>query len=197
MMSEDQFWTLIAEARSATATNKEIPKWLEQRLMELPAIDSIDFSCWLATFVGHSYTGKLWAAASILEGRVSADGFFGFQGWLIGQGKGAYEAVIRNPDSLAEMEFPKSEFRHPSVGLELLFYSYFPAYHKYFGRPADGAYRSPPDYQPPPGSQGNPPPGVSMKSVHEQVHREYTAWLNDPEKLTAAFPKLVQRFGLP
>jgi hypothetical protein len=197
MMSEDQFWNLIVEARASTKENKEIPAWLEQRLLELPANDIIDFSTWLATFAGRSHNAKLWAAASIIANGLSYDGFFGFQGWLIAQGKATYEKALGNPDSLADIEIPGSGTFGLSVSLEELFYVYFWAYNKKAGKPRYATVELPPGYQPPPGSEPSPPAGVTMKTIHEKVQGELAAWLRDPAKLAAAFPKLVRRFKLP
>lgn len=195
-MSENEFWDLIAEAKAATGKKDEVPPWLEQRLQEFPAEEIIDFSAWLATFCGRSYNAKLWVAASIIEGGLSYDGFFGFQGWLIAQGKAVYENALDNPDSLADIEFER-DIVGPLVNLEKLFYTYFRAYNKKVGKPEYTTVELPAGYQPPPGSEPNVREGVSMKSIHQQVQKELNTWLDNPEKLIATFPKLAKRFKRP
>src|ERR1043166_6842844 len=189
MMSEDQFWGLIDERRFATKTFKESPEWLEQRLIELPANDILDFRAWLGAFAGRLYDAKLWAAASIIHHGLSYDGFFGFQGWLIAQGKVIYENTVVNPDSLADLEFAENDVNGPITSLENLFYTYFQAYNKKFGRPSHTTVELPPGYQNPSRSQPSPPAGTTMQAIHEQVDRELTIWLSDQAKLEAAFPK--------
>jgi hypothetical protein len=53
--------------------------------------------------LARSYRADLWAAAYIINGGASDDGFDYFRGWLIAQGRSAYEAALAAPDSLAEL----------------------------------------------------------------------------------------------
>lgn len=50
-----------------------------------------------------SYTNPLWVAAYIANGGCSDDGFDYFRGWLIAQGREAFERVVADPDALAEL----------------------------------------------------------------------------------------------
>ncbi|QIQ04326.1 DUF4240 domain-containing protein [Streptomyces liangshanensis] len=50
-----------------------------------------------------SYRNPLWAAAYVLNGGCSDDGFDYFRGWLIAQGRTTFERVLDAPDSLAEL----------------------------------------------------------------------------------------------
>jgi hypothetical protein len=54
-------------------------------------------------FLQRSYLAKLWAAAYLINGGCSDDGFDYFRGWLLAQGKTVFFAAIANPDSLAEV----------------------------------------------------------------------------------------------
>jgi hypothetical protein len=47
------------------------------------------------------YRWDLWGAAYLIGGGCSDDSFMDFRGWLIGRGQAAYEAALKNPDSLA------------------------------------------------------------------------------------------------
>ena len=48
-----------------------------------------------------SYRHPLWAAAYLVNGGCSDDGFEYFRGWLIMQGREVYERVVADPDALA------------------------------------------------------------------------------------------------
>jgi len=50
-----------------------------------------------------SYRLSLWAAAYLVNGGCSDDGFEYFRGWLIMQGRQAYERVVSDPDALASL----------------------------------------------------------------------------------------------
>ena len=51
--------------------------------------------------MNESYRWDLWSAAYLANGGCSGDGFDYFRGWLIGQGRTAYETVLADPDALA------------------------------------------------------------------------------------------------
>jgi hypothetical protein len=53
--------------------------------------------------MAHSYTNPLWAAAYLINGGCSDDGFEYFRGWLIAQGREVFERVVADPDALAEL----------------------------------------------------------------------------------------------
>ncbi|MFF5228039.1 DUF4240 domain-containing protein [Dactylosporangium sp. NPDC000521] len=48
-----------------------------------------------------SYRADLWAAAYIINGGASNDGFDYFRGWLVAQGREWFECALAGPDSLA------------------------------------------------------------------------------------------------
>jgi hypothetical protein len=50
-----------------------------------------------------SHRYDLWAAASLINGGCSNDGFEYFRGWLIMQGRAIFEAALADPDSLADL----------------------------------------------------------------------------------------------
>ena len=61
-------------------------------------------------------TKDLWAAAYMICGGCSDDGFRDFRAWLIAQGREVFKGAVPNPDSLAD---------HPSLGRE---YPSYPAF---------------------------------------------------------------------
>ena len=53
-----------------------------------------------------AYRWDLWAAAFVINGGASEDGFEYFRGWLIAQGEGLYQIALRYPDNLADYVEP-------------------------------------------------------------------------------------------
>ena len=45
----------------------------------------------------------LWGAAYLINGGCSDDAFRDFRAWLVGRGRHAYEAALKNPDTLADI----------------------------------------------------------------------------------------------
>jgi len=56
-----------------------------------------------------SYNDRLWAAAYVINGGCSDDGFDYFRGWLMAQGKDVFLNALRDPDSLVELELECGE----------------------------------------------------------------------------------------
>ena len=183
MMSENQFWDLISEAKTSTGSAKEIPDWLEGRLSQLPEAEIIDFAAWLATFMDRSNDEKLWAAATMVAGGLSDDGFVYFQCWLIAQGKDVYESVLVNPDILARLKYSENGMFGPCIELEKLLYVSSEARWRKLDTPRHTKLDLPIGYTPPPGSHP------------ERTQRKNVGFLKvkDPE-LAALFPKLTERF---
>jgi hypothetical protein len=50
-----------------------------------------------------SYRSSLWAAAYVINGGCSDDGFDYFRGWLMLQGREAFGQAVADPDSLADL----------------------------------------------------------------------------------------------
>jgi Protein of unknown function (DUF4240) len=61
-----------------------------------------------------SYRDPLWAAAYLINGGCSDDGFEYFRGWLIVQGHEVYERVMADPDTLADL--PVVRTKTPTAG---------------------------------------------------------------------------------
>jgi hypothetical protein len=110
MMTEDKFWNLIREAKANCRSAKEIPDQLERRLLGGPVEETVDFAAWLHMFLARAHDRRLWAAAWIIAGGLSDDGFAYFKCWLVAQGKEAYEASVADPDSLADLEYVDQGF---------------------------------------------------------------------------------------
>ncbi|MFJ4337780.1 DUF4240 domain-containing protein [Streptomyces sp. NPDC088915] len=103
-MNEDAFWALIDELSSRPGTRDERLEWLEGELLRRPAEESVAFQVRLEKACGKADTHALWRAADRIEGgRCTDDGFHCFTLWLVGQGRKAYEAVLADPDELADL----------------------------------------------------------------------------------------------
>jgi hypothetical protein len=96
-----QFWQLIerSKAESEGDCDKQAGA-LTVLLLELPATAIAAFGRLFEQYADQAYRTDLWAAAYIIQGGCSDDGFEYFRSWLIGQGEGIYTAALRDPESL-------------------------------------------------------------------------------------------------
>jgi hypothetical protein len=99
---EAAFWRLVEETRRAGGndTDKQVGL-LDDRLRQLPKQDIIQFVRIRRKLDQRAYTWNLWGAAYVIEDGCSDDCFRDFRAYLISLGRSAYEAALRNPDSLA------------------------------------------------------------------------------------------------
>jgi hypothetical protein len=103
-MTEDQFWDFIAAAQAIA--HNDLDDLHQQLLAQAEALSNdelIALHGWIWVFLRRSYLAKLWAAAYLVNGGCSDDGFDYFRGWLLAQGKAVFFAAIADPDSLAEV----------------------------------------------------------------------------------------------
>ena len=104
IMHTTSFWQLIDQSRQYAQThNQTHAEALTALLAARDVADIIDFENHFTHFFHQAYDWKLWAAAYIIHGGCSDDGFMDFRAWLIGQGEAIYTGVLANPDILAEM----------------------------------------------------------------------------------------------
>ncbi|WP_412749028.1 DUF4240 domain-containing protein [Krasilnikovia sp. M28-CT-15] len=103
-MRTDDFWAVIGRA---TADRPGRPAEVAERAVaELAARDPQEIVAWarhLDKVMAASATEDLWAAAYLINGGCSDDGFDHFRGWLIAHGRDAVAQAVRAPDSLAEL----------------------------------------------------------------------------------------------
>ena len=103
-MNHTQFWQIIDKAREKGDGWEEMFEPLVKLLQKL---DMADIMLWHQIFTEYqrlSYKEKLWAAAYIINGGCSDDGFDYFRGWLTAQGKEVFMKALADPDSLADEE---------------------------------------------------------------------------------------------
>jgi hypothetical protein len=103
-MRTDDFWAVIGRA---TAERPASPADVAKRAAaDLAAHDPEEIVAWARHFdkvMVASGTQDLWAAAYLINGGCSDEGFDNFRGWLIAHGREAVARSVRSPDSLAEM----------------------------------------------------------------------------------------------
>jgi Protein of unknown function (DUF4240) len=191
-MTESDFWTLIDEARNKAGNTKAIPVWLEEHLSKQSPSEIMDFGAWLSMFMCRAHDERLWAAAGIVAGGLSNDGFVYFKCWLIAQGKAVYEAAVSNPDSLADLEFQHRDIFGPVISLEMLMYAYAWAYNKKTGKPKYSPAEPPAGWVAPFGCQPNDGSGLKNEGLFIKARRDEK---ETETLLKTSFPRLVQRFA--
>ncbi|MFN8075371.1 MAG: DUF4240 domain-containing protein [Kineosporiaceae bacterium] len=106
-MDEDTFWGLIESARTEVGDSVEraddIAETLVSRLAGLSVEELVGFDTHVFRLLVESYRWDLWGAAYLINGGCSDDGFDYFRGWLIAQGREAWDAALDDPDSLADV----------------------------------------------------------------------------------------------
>jgi len=115
----DSWWDLIRAARMVVGDPTDgaaVAAALTGLLSALEPDDIAEFAQPLWTALAASYTTDLWGAAYLINGGCSDDGFDYFRGWLMSQGRAAYERAVAEPDSLAELP---AVIRAATDGLEL------------------------------------------------------------------------------
>ncbi len=104
-MEKAQFWRMIEAAKATSEGECEGQvESLISALAALPAKEIIAFDRILDELLAQSYRNDLWAAAYLINGGCSDDGFEYFRGWLIAQGETVFENALRNPETLAEVD---------------------------------------------------------------------------------------------
>jgi hypothetical protein len=101
-MDAATFWHMIESAKAESNGDcDQQARILEQRLATLSPeeIQSFDRILWQQMRL--SYDNDLWAAAYIINGGCSDDGFDYFRGWLIVQGEAAFRSALQDPNTLS------------------------------------------------------------------------------------------------
>ena len=103
-MRTDDFWAVIDRA---SADQPDSPDELAKRAAgQLATREPEEIVAWdrhLGRVMAASGTEDLWAAAYLINGGCSDDGFDAFRGWLIAHGRQAVARVVADPDALAEL----------------------------------------------------------------------------------------------
>ncbi|BAL86385.1 hypothetical protein AMIS_11650 [Actinoplanes missouriensis 431] len=103
-MRTDDFWAVIDRAtEQRPATPAEVA---ERAVADLATRDPEEIVAWgrhLDRVLAASGTEDLWAAAYLINGGCTEEGFDNFRGWLVAHGRKAVAASVKSPDVLAGM----------------------------------------------------------------------------------------------
>jgi hypothetical protein len=105
-MDTPQLWQLIEDARRLVADPADTDA-VADRMVDLlasyPPAEIVATQQVLWDVLAESYRLPLWAAAYLINGGCSDDGFDYFRGWLVMQGESTYQRVLADPDTLADL----------------------------------------------------------------------------------------------
>ena len=100
-MDTKQFWTMVEEAKqNSREDGEEQVALIQVELQKMSDEDIASFNRILYNMLERAYTNDLWAAAYIINGGASDDGFEYFRCWLIAQGKAVFAEALNDPQSL-------------------------------------------------------------------------------------------------
>jgi hypothetical protein len=103
-VNRDRSWQIVDAARAQANDVNEVPAALVEVLQGWPLTELVAFrEVQDELFERDAYRWDLWAAAYVINGGASNDGFEYFLGWLMAQGRMRWEATLANPDSLADV----------------------------------------------------------------------------------------------
>lgn len=92
-MDTKRFWEIIDSARIQAGDWEDMSSPLTDMLSSLDISDIIKWQKIFEQYQHLSNKSKLWAAAYVINGGCSDDGFEYFRGWLIAQGKASFHPV--------------------------------------------------------------------------------------------------------
>ncbi|WP_406036358.1 DUF4240 domain-containing protein [Micromonospora sp. NBC_00898] len=105
-MDENEFWTIVEEARAGLGDDRDngeaLAEALVQRLVAGPADIIAGFGRRLDRLHDALYRWDVWAAAYLIGGGCSDDSFMDFRAGVIALGREWYERVLASPDALAD-----------------------------------------------------------------------------------------------
>ncbi|MGI5176357.1 DUF4240 domain-containing protein [Dactylosporangium sp. CA-152071] len=100
----EDVWRLVDETRAGlggSPSADDVAAAMVRLLGARPPVVIAAFDRPFDELVAVSYRAGLWAAAYVINGGASDDGFEYFRGWLITQGRETFERALADPDSLA------------------------------------------------------------------------------------------------
>ena len=106
-MNDDRFWSIVDATRLGPPARRsdvdigERNRRYEAALGQLTPPEILDYRRTLERRMIEAYRWDLWAAAILINDGCNESSFRHFRAWLIGQGKKAFEAALRDPQSLA------------------------------------------------------------------------------------------------
>lgn len=99
--AEAWFWRIV----DASVTDDETAQRgrLQAELDHLSDQDLVDFVGLYGAVHRSLYSHRLWAAAYLVNGGCSDDGFIDFRAWLMSRGRAVTERAVADADSLADL----------------------------------------------------------------------------------------------
>ena len=101
-MDINQFWNIIEKANDSTDDFLAMGEFLKKDLCKYDWHDILHFQLIFDEYYKISDKMHLWAAAYVINGGCSDDGFDYFRAGLIAQGKNIYLLALKNPDALVD-----------------------------------------------------------------------------------------------
>jgi hypothetical protein len=95
------FWDIIGTARASAGPERPFHDSLTDYLATLTEQDILEYYERFEKMREALYRYDLWAAAYLIGGGCSDDGFIDFRAGLIAQGRDWYQKAVASPDSLA------------------------------------------------------------------------------------------------
>ena len=111
-MDMQQFWALIEDSRRQVpdpADGEQVAAQATALLSVYRREEIVAAGQALRELMAKSYRTPLWAAAYVINGGCSDDGFDYFRGWLIVQGREVFEHVVADPDALADLPVVRAQ----------------------------------------------------------------------------------------
>jgi hypothetical protein len=103
-MDRSTFWKIIdTSRRKAKGDLDDQLEHLRARLEDLDATEIVEFGTIFNEHSNRAYNWDLWAAAYLIGGGCSDDGFQDFRGWLVSKGEKVYEGALKDAESLARI----------------------------------------------------------------------------------------------
>ena len=103
-MNIDKFWAVIDDARNEAENWEDMYDPLVDILSRLEMADLMRWKQIFDEYQHLSYKNKLWAAAYVINGGCSDDGFDYFRAWLTAQGREVFLNALNDPNSLADTD---------------------------------------------------------------------------------------------
>ena len=102
-MDEPRFWAIVDRTAVHESDPERQVEALRSELEALSAEDVVAFRNAFEAQLARAYTWDLWAAASIVHGGASDDGFEYFRRWMVSQGRAVFERLLARPDDLPDL----------------------------------------------------------------------------------------------
>ncbi|MGW4894790.1 DUF4240 domain-containing protein [Kitasatospora sp. NPDC004240] len=101
-MDMDEFWHLVETARTRAGADDGFDGALVDLLAARPKTEILEYQERFDELHDALYRWDVWAAAYLIGGGCSDDGFMDFRAGVIAQGRAWYERVAADPDQLAD-----------------------------------------------------------------------------------------------